>query len=238
MGIASFVFGILAIITVCIPFISLPLSILGLIFGVADLNDKKKKGEKSGGLTVAGIVISGVTIVLLTMITAAQIVNAGKKETNTTPKAETTYQMINTSKESNKTEKTEVKTRSTNYKVGETYRDRNIAIKYISIDNNFTNYSKYATVKSGYKIIKAEFEFENLSSSDEYISTYEFDCYADGYNCDNFWPLDESIFSATLSKGKKVKGAVYFQVPQNAEEIVIEYQLNMWTSERIGFEVK
>lgn len=99
------------------------------------------------------------------------------------------------------------------YNVGEIYEDNNIAIKFVSADDNFKNYNKYATVKSGYKIVKAEFEFENVGNSDVLASAYDFDCYADGYDCENFWSVDDTGFSSTLSKGKKTKGSVYFQVP-------------------------
>lgn len=124
------------------------------------------------------------------------------------------------------------------YSVGEIYEDSNIAIKYASLDENFTGYSRYANVKDGYKVIRAEFEFENLSTSDNYVSNFSFDCYADGYDCESFWLVDDYGFSATLPTGKKTKGAVYFEVPKDATSIVLEYELNIWTDKRIEFIVK
>ena len=124
------------------------------------------------------------------------------------------------------------------YNIGEIYEDSRIAIKYVSLNDNFTGYSKYANVKSGYKILKADFEFENMSNSDLYVSSYEFDCYADGYDCDAFWSVDDAGFSSSLSSGKKTTGSVYFEVPENATDITIEYTNNVWTSDRIAFRVK
>lgn len=124
------------------------------------------------------------------------------------------------------------------YNVGEIYEDSNIAIKYVSKDDNFKGYNKYATVKSGYKVIKAEFEFENVGSSDAYVSSYEFNCYADGYACENFYSIDDIGFSSTLSKGKKAKGSVYFEVPVSANSVTIEYETNMFTSKKVEFIVK
>ena len=124
------------------------------------------------------------------------------------------------------------------YTVGEIYQDGYIAIKYVSLNDNFTGYNKYATVKSGYKVIKADFEFENLSESDEYVSEYEFNCYADGYDCESFYSVEDRGLSATLSKGKKTKGSVYFEVPINAQLVEIEYETNVWTSEKVKFIVK
>lgn len=124
------------------------------------------------------------------------------------------------------------------YSVGEIYEDNHIAIKYVSLDENFTRYSRYASVKDGYKVIRAEFEFENLSTSDNYVSSYDFDCYADGYACERIYSVDDDGFSATLSTGKKTKGVIHYEVPKDATSIVLEYELNSWTGERIKFIVK
>lgn len=124
------------------------------------------------------------------------------------------------------------------YKVGETYEDEYIAIKYVSRNLNFTKYSKYADVKKGYKVIQATFEFQNVGTADEYVYSGEFNCYADGYDCETFYSVEDSSFSATLSSEKKTKGNVYFEVPKNAKEITIEYEVNAWTSEKVVFVVK
>lgn len=124
------------------------------------------------------------------------------------------------------------------YLPGETYQDKILKISYISLDDNFTGYSKYARVKDGYVIIRAEFEFENLSSTDRYVGSFGFNCYADGYDCDSFYSVEDSSFSANLSSGKKIKGYVYFEVPQNSTEIELEYETNSWTENKVKFKVK
>lgn len=124
------------------------------------------------------------------------------------------------------------------YKVGEIYEDEYIAIKFSSKNENFKKYNKYAEIKSGYKIIQATFEFENVGNTDEYVSSYGFNCYADGYDCEEFIWVDDSSFGSTLSAGKKTKGSIYFEVPKDAKEITIEYENNVWTSEKIVFIVK
>lgn len=126
----------------------------------------------------------------------------------------------------------------TEYNVGETYEDEYIAIKYVSKNENFTKYSKYADIKKGYKVIQATFEFENVGTTDEYIYSGAFNCYADGYDCETFYSVEDSSFSATLSSRKKTKGNVYFEVPKDAKEITIEYEVNAWTSEKVVFVVK
>lgn len=126
----------------------------------------------------------------------------------------------------------------TEYHVGEIYEDKNIAIKYVSVNDNFTGYSSYTTVREGYKIISAEFEFENLGTTDQTVSSFDFTCYADGYACEDFWNTDNATFTSTLSSGRKTKGTVYFEVPKDATEIVLEYETNWLTSSKIKFIVK
>lgn len=124
------------------------------------------------------------------------------------------------------------------YSVGEIYQDNSMAIKYVSLDENFTGYNQYADIKEGCKIVKAEFEAENLGTSDLYFSAYNFKCYADGYDCESFWFADNSGFSSNLSNKKKAKGTVYFQVPIESQSVTIEYDLNIFTNGKVEFIVK
>ena len=41
-----------------------------------------------------------------------------------------------------------------------------------------------------------------------------------------------------LAELKKAKGAVYFQVPSNAQSISIEFNINTFTGEKVEFIVK
>lgn len=165
------------------------------------------------------------------------IVLAGSGASDNNPKTTLTSEKVDSSNADTSNDDKD-KLTSKIYKVGEIFENKNLAIKYVSIDENFTNYNQYATVNNGFKVIKADFEFENVGTSDEYVSAYEFDCYADGYDCENFWSTDDSGFSSTLSAGKKTKGSVYFQVPTTATSITIEYKLNTFTSEKAEFLVK
>ena len=133
-------------------------------------------------------------------------------------------------------------TKQESYKVGENYQDSNIKITFVSTDTDFTKYSKYAEIKKGNKVIKAEFELENVGSSDQYADYSDFKCYADDTACDEFYSVDDAgldgPLNANLSAGKKVKGNVYFEVPKNAEKIIIEYNLNMFSDDKVTFNVR
>ena len=86
----------------------------------------------------------------------------------------------------------------------------------------------------GYHFISCEFEFENVGDSDEFVSSFDFDCYADGISCKGTY-IREDELSATLSAGRKTKGTVTFEVPVDAEIVEVEYLSNYWTSNRVVF---
>lgn len=64
--------------------------------------------------------------------------------------------------------------------------------------------------------VYAEFEIENLDDSDLSIGSWSFTCYADDYVCDETYFDDDSLSVIdSISAGKKIKGKVYYEVPEN-----------------------
>ena len=122
------------------------------------------------------------------------------------------------------------------HQVGDTAESSQLSITYISC-SDYISSNDYIQPKKGYKFIVCEFEFENIGKSDEYISSWDFDCYADGSNCDQTYVVEDDL-SATLSAGRKVKGTVMFEVPTDAQVIEVEYLSNYWTSNRVVFTVQ
>lgn len=122
------------------------------------------------------------------------------------------------------------------YSVGDTISGSGITIQYISCEPYQSN-NQFVQPKDGYHYVSLILEFENTGSSDKIISAYSFDCYADGAACEQTYIRDDSL-SATLSPGRKVKGTVTFEVPDQAEVIEAEYEDNIWTSGKIILTVK
>ena len=120
--------------------------------------------------------------------------------------------------------------------IGDVVESSNLKIAYLSCEEYVSN-SMFSVPADGYRFISCEFEFENVGSSDEYITSFDFDCYADGQNCKATFIRDDEL-SATLSAGRKTKGTVTFEVPINAEVIEVEYLSNYWTSNRVVFTAK
>lgn len=134
-------------------------------------------------------------------------------------------------------ESTPQQTSNKKVNVGETVQTNEIKISYIS-SNEYTRYDAYSRPKSGYKVIRVEFEFENISNGDVYLEGME--CYADGEKCEEYYYADDykdSTFES-LSSGKKVKAVLYYEVPTTTTNAVLEYETDYWTDEKIEFIVQ
>ncbi|MBP3633275.1 MAG: DUF4352 domain-containing protein [Oscillospiraceae bacterium] len=122
------------------------------------------------------------------------------------------------------------------YAVGDVINLGDLQISYLSC-YEYVDYDSFYQPRDGFHFMTCEFEFENKGKSDEYISSYDFDCYADGANCELCYARDDEL-SATLSAGRKTKGTVTFEVPVDAAIVEAEYLNNVWTSDRIVFTIK
>ncbi len=228
MGVASLVLGIISLIMSLIPGLGIFFcitAVIGIILGIISLCKKLDKGK-----SIAGIITSSLAIIITVIYIIGMALVLGGENGLIEQIRREQGNFI----DSLETIEPEVK----QCKVGETFNNEDIAIKFVAANENFKDYSEYAKVETGYKIIRAEFEFENVGTSNQYISSYDFDCYADGYHCDSFWSVEDSSFSTTLSAGKKAKGVVYFKVPENSESISLEYNVDTWNDETVEFIVK
>lgn len=120
------------------------------------------------------------------------------------------------------------------YHVGETWENKHVLVSYDAC-GEYESTNQFIQPAEGNKYIYASFTFENIGSSDTTIGYWDFDCYADGYACEASYGADDAGFTQTLSAGRKITGSVYFEVPEDAGEIEIEFSPNSWTSEKIVF---
>lgn len=123
------------------------------------------------------------------------------------------------------------------FDVGDIVEAKGLRITFISA-GEFTSDNQFIQPKEGNMFYRMEFEFENIGTEDNTISSMVgFECYADGYACEQKFFSDDDI-SATLSSGKKVKGSVYFELPKTATSIQLEYKDNVWLDDKIVFVAK
>ena len=123
------------------------------------------------------------------------------------------------------------------YEVGETVEIEDVKIKFISA-SEYKSDNEIIQPDSGKIYYSLEFEFENLGDEDMTLSSLiDWNGYADGYAVDQEYFVDASL-DVTLSPGKKAHGYVYFEVPENAEEITVEYKPNAFLDDKVTFKAK
>ena len=122
------------------------------------------------------------------------------------------------------------------FEVGSIIETDKLRISYLSCEDYISD-NMFITPKEGYKFISLMLDVENISDSDQSISCYDFECYADGTVCDATYARDDSL-SAELSAGRKAKGSVSFEVPVDATTIEVECETNYWTQKKIIFSCK
>lgn len=121
----------------------------------------------------------------------------------------------------------------TQYVAGDVIETKSLRISYLSC-GVYSGYDQFTAPKDGNKIIYCEFEFENISNSDKFVSSFDFNCFADDNSCDEYiWANDN--LSATISAGRKAKGKVYYEVPANAGNVEIEFDSSLLSSNKIIF---
>lgn len=189
--------------------------------------DEQKKKKKKKRLIIAIVIIA-------VIIAICALASSGDSE-NT----ENTTASVNSS-ETASAQSADKSTTEAEQKIeaGTAVTADDLKISYLSCSADYKDYNEYLPPKDGYKVIRAEFEFENLSSVDQFISGTE--CYADNSKCELYFGTDDASFDAvdTVSPGRKVKAAVYYEVPKDSKNIEIEIDGDFWKNEKIIFVVK
>lgn len=191
-------------------------------------NCRKKQGGKA----------KWIVIVIVVIVILCALFGGGDEQTdtNTASKSGEVATSDNANKEdAEKTDTTEAV--KNDFLVGDIVETDSLKISYISAQEYEFN-DGFTKPKDGNVFYRMEFEFENIGDSDQSISSLiNWGCYADGYAVDQCYSGDDGI-DATLSPGKKAKGAVYYEVPADAKEITLEYETNFWSEDKIIFIVK
>lgn len=130
-----------------------------------------------------------------------------------------------------------VEEKQTEFSVGEVVEVSDFRITCLSANETKSKYS-FVEPKEGYVTYEFTFEFENITNVDQLVSSWDFACYADGYNMEQNYYMDTESLDATISPGRKVKGSICYDVPKDAKELVVEYETSYWTQNKVVFKVK
>lgn len=133
-------------------------------------------------------------------------------------------------------EESQAGNKSTVVRVGEKLTTGGLEITFVSV-SDYESENMFLKPKAGKKYIRLFLEYKNVGESDHYVSEFDFKCYADDVACQTPLVSDEAL-SGEISAGRTTKGYVYFEVPENAEHIEVEYDLGWLTNEKAIFLVK
>lgn len=110
----------------------------------------------------------------------------------------------------------------TSFKVGETFENKHLKIKFESF-GDYKEKNQYLQPKSGYKYVVFKLTAKNVGKEDEDFSYWDFECYADDKNMDQYYFTDDGLLN-TLSEGKSADQPIYCEVPKDSKKITIEYK--------------
>lgn len=125
------------------------------------------------------------------------------------------------------------------FSVGDVYESDDVKIMYIN-SGDYSVENEYMQPESGNKYIFAEFSIENVGATDYSTGSVLFDCYADDTECKQSIIPAEGILTTitSLPPGKNTKGKIFFEVPNNASSIELEYKINSLTGDKVKFTFK
>lgn len=179
------------------------------------------------------IVIVIIAVVVIASIAGGSDSNEPKKTGEVTADTSTKDKKNSDASDTGDSKKSKEET----FKVGDIVETSDLKISFLSAKTYHTD-NEFLKPKKGHVYYRMVFEFENIGDSDETVSSFwSMNCYADGYSMDQAYIGDDNL-SATLSPGKKAKGAVYYEVPKKAKKITLELEPGMFSSDKIVFIAK
>lgn len=127
--------------------------------------------------------------------------------------------------------------------IGDSDDNGEISVTFLSAQT-FTG-DDYTQPDPGNVFLVLEFEIENISDSSMTVSTlWDFEAYCDDYHCDQDFSgyfLEDIQVLGTLdgdiAPGKKIKGAITYQVPEDFKNFEIYISSDGFFSDKIGFEL-
>ena len=242
LSIAAMVLGIVGLVLSCLVVGIFP-CIVGLILSIIALISK----SKGKGMAIAGLATSivGIASFLLFLFVFGFNSNIKDKPENTNiisknsnvdekPKLNNDEESIDKTKGDSKQEDT-----GTLIYPGESFEANNLKITFLEYVDEFTDYEDeydFYKPEDGNKYIKASFLYENIGNSGtEYVSIYDFSCYADNQSMEQaYLPDGNDFINENISSGRNASFSIYFQVPAESKSIELEYtKINIFSDNDI-----
>lgn len=220
LGVACFVLGVVGLV-LCMVGVGKYLGIIGLILGIVGIFLKNRKK----GLNIAGLIICSFACIIGSVFN--DMWSGIGKDVDEALATDVPKKVLKSGQKS-KAEKS----KKEEFKIGDTVEIGSVRITFLKFEDYKDDTGIYKPKKNN-KFVKADFEVENTKNDDVYVSSTDFKMYADKYATETEYLLGKLELDATISKGKKTKGSVCFQIPKKAKVLSIEYTPDLVSSKVI-----
>lgn len=121
------------------------------------------------------------------------------------------------------------------YKVGSTYKEEDLSIKFLSCDTDYSVEDK-SYITPGYKVLKMDFEIENKGTVNILFTEKDFKCYSNADECQNFFISNDNFYD--IKPGVKETVSYYYEIPIDSNDIKVEYDIGDISKENVMFVIK
>lgn len=144
---------------------------------------------------------------------------------------------IETSKESTNntsSDNTKDTEKKEDYELNNTlFKNNDFSLTLGKIEPNFKE--EYMTLEEGQRVVRIPVTFQNLSSVD--MVTDSFKAKVDNKMVKEYYGSDDIVICEELLSGTTKDGAVYYEVPNNATEMILVYDYGFWTDKKVEFKI-
>lgn len=212
--------------------------IVGVILAIIDLciKDGRKKT-----CSIIALVISGIWLV----IGVANVGNNDKPEkvgnTSVSTNVETDNKSEKAPEETTEPTKPEAESKETTFKKGEIAELNGVQVTLT--DYKESSGGDFNKPTDGNVFLVAEFEIANNTEKELAISSMmSFDAYADDYSLNYslsaLMEKDGNQLDGTIAAGKKMKGWIGWEVPQDYRNVEIHFTDNVWSNNKFVFVIE
>lgn len=184
-----------------------------------------------------GIIIAVIVVVVIVIIIAASSGDEPEKVgeiSQTTPPVSSTTP----TPEAEPTPTSTPAPTSSEFGVGDIVELNGVNVTLLSVTES--NGSEFFRPSEGHVFLLCEFEIENNSSEEIAVSSLlSFDAYIDDYSANvdvsAMASTNETQLDGTVASGKKMRGIIGYQAPNDWGEIEVRFITNVWSSDEVIF---
>lgn len=182
-----------------------------------------------------------VLLIVILTTTGCAVPNSNGVNTNNQSNTNKNKDTVKSKDAANDKSESDVDSENIKHGVGDVVDIKGVNVTLESVEMSYgdrdEDFSTFAP-EDGKVFVVCNFIIENNSDDDFNISSLYFDAYEDGYSVDPYIftsGIGVEALSGTASPGKKIKGALVYEVSESFKELELEYQPSVWNDKKAIF---